>query len=136
MDANQIRLFIQTNIEQPEPGTRLALELQHFTEAIIGQERALTPDQIGRAWERWQLERIHYVNHVKTYSVENAKKLQDLAAQRVMDTEPDLNKDPQLAHEAHLFKQAYAKQLKHLSQQPLAEHIDRAWEAWKKGFRW
>jgi hypothetical protein len=143
MDANQLKLYIEQNIKLQEPGIeanpRLALELGYFTEALIRQlddlDRAPTPDQIGRAWDRWKLERFHYVEHVKTYSVENSQRLQDLAAKRVIETQPDLPNDPQLAHEAHLFKQAYARQLEHLSKQPLPEHIDMAWLAWKRGYR-
>jgi hypothetical protein len=142
MDNNQIKLYIEHNIKSKEPGLesdpRLAFELKQFTEALCsrsGQLAAPTPQQIEQAWERWKLERFHYVQHVQTYAKENAVNLEKFAEEQILLAHPKAKEDSRLAHEIGEFKKNYATRLEHLGKQPLPEHVLMAWKAWLTGFR-
>jgi hypothetical protein len=141
MDNNQIKVYIEHNIKSKEPGLeshpRLAFELVQFTEALCNRTQPLeppSPQQIETAWERWKLERLHYVQHVQTYAKDNANALEIFAEEQVVVARPNVKDDSRLAHELGLFKKNYAARLEHLGKQPMPEHVLIAWDAWLQGF--
>jgi hypothetical protein len=140
MDNNQIKLYVEQNIKSQEPGLgsdpRLALELSHFTASLCLQAQTLnrvpTHEQILQAWKNWKLERITYVEHVRSFTGGNKERLTSMAAERVIKIETD----QRFQQEIPAFATAFANRLQHLAKEPLPEHIDRAWESWKKGYHY
>jgi hypothetical protein len=140
MDNNQINLYIEQNIKPQEPGLgtdpHLALELSHFTASLCLQAQTLnrvpTHEQIVQAWNNWKLERITYIEHIRSLTAENKERLTSMAADRVAKIETD----QRFQQEIPAFATAFANRLQHLAKEPLPEHIDRAWESWKKGYHY
>lgn len=138
MDAQQIKLYVVTNISSKENlnDRRVALELDHFIDALCNQLINLTPQQIEQAWQNWKLERFQYIQQAKGFTLENKTSLVKLANDWLNKNVPNRHTDRRLSEESKNFVEAYALKMENLSIEPLPEHIDMAWSNWLKGFRY
>jgi hypothetical protein len=142
MDAQQIKLYVVTNISSKEnlDDRRVALELDHFIDALQNQlinfHRDFTPEQIEQAWQNWKLERFQYIQQAKGFTLENKASLLKLTNDWLNKNVPNRHTDRRLSEESKTFAEAYALKMENLSIEPLPEHIDIAWSNWLKGFRY
>lgn len=138
MDNNQIKLFVEHNIKNREPGDqRLALEVEHFVQALCQQkdkmQKEVTPDIIIKAWDSWKQERFEYLNIVRTHREANSVALEKLALDYINKIED--TSEPRIKDEANRFAKSFAQQLEFLAIQPPEEHLAQAWKNWKSGYR-